>query len=270
MPNGDSGGGSFDFGSIFDGLIASIVDAINAIIAFLNQLVGALVQALNFLLSGENAIFGFSFASLSEIYNGLKRLMDAIFKNVVLASLAKLYSLYQKIAAWAKKLKDWLDRLHALMKKYQMLYFRQIINIIQRARKILTIFRFFHLKFAQKLDNWLATIEGKITHYLLLVASKENEIINWVNFIVDPLGHLKSLPLIAGFILALDVSWAGIFGTPFSKWFTGLFSRGQTGSVKTSIGATVSQVQAGAGDAGTIAAAWPRTHAAFSAEVGGR
>lgn len=269
MPNGDGGGGSFDFGSIFDGLIATIVDAINAIIAFLNQLVGAIVQALNFLFGGEQAIFGFSFASLSEIYNGLKRMMDAIFKNVVLASLAKLYSLYQKIAAWAKKLKDWLDRLHAIMKKYQMLYFRQIIQIIQRARKILAIFRFFHLRFAQKLDNWLATIEGKITHYLLLVAQKENEIINWVNFIVDPLGHLKTLPLIAGFILALDVSWAGIFGTPFTKWFTGTLSRGQTGSVKSSVGATVTEVNTGSGDAGKIAATWQKTQAAFVTEIGG-
>lgn len=268
MPNGDSGGG-FDLGSLLDLLLSSIADIINAILQFLRALVGALIGALNFLYAGEQDIFGFSFQSLGEVWQGFKKLMDTIFKQVVLASLKKLYHLYQKLNQWATKLKAWLDKLHALMKKYEMMYFRKTIQIIQRARKILTIFRFFHLKFAQKLDNWLARIEGKITQYLVLVAGKTNEIISWVNFIVDPLGHLKTLPFLAGLIAALDVSWAGIFGTPFTRWFNGLFTRGQTGSVKSSIGATVSDVRAGAGDAGRIAGAWPKTHAAFSSEVGG-
>lgn len=268
MSNGNGGGG-FDFGSLIQFLLASIVDFINALLQFLQALVQAIAGALNYLFAGEQDIFGFSFKSLGEVWQGLKKELDTIWKAVILASLKKLYNLYKTLQAWAQKLKAWLDKLHALMKKYQMLYFRKVIQLIQRARKILVIFRFFHLKFAQKLDNWLATIEGKITHYLVLVAQKENEVIAWVNFIVDPLGHLKTLPFIAGFIAALDVSWAGIFGTPFSRWFTGLFNRGQTGSVKTSIGATVTDVRAGAGDAGKIAVAWPKTHAAFSTEVGG-
>lgn len=269
MSNGDGGGGGFDFGSLFDALLQGIIAAVEAIISFLQALVSAIVSALNFLFTGVQDTFGFSFKSLGEVWQGLKKELDTIWKAVILASLKKLYNLYKTLQAWAQKLKAWLDKLHALMKKYQMLYFRKVIQLIQRARKILVIFRFFHLKFAQKLDGWLATIEGKITHYLVLVAQKENEVINWVNFIVDPLGHLKTFPLIAGFILALDVSWAGIFGTPFSRWFTGLFGRGQTGSIKTSTAATVADVQAGAGDAGKIAVAWPKTHAAFSTEVGG-
>lgn len=270
MPNGDSGGGgSFDLGGFLDGLLASLADVISAIISFLNSLVQAIVQALNFLLSGEQGIFGFSFASLSEIYNGLKRLMDAIFKNVILAALAKLYSLYQKIAAWAKKLKDWLDRLHALMKKYQMLYFRKIIQIIQRARKILAIFRFFHLKFAQKLDNWLATIEGKITHYLLLVAQKTNEIIAWVDLIVDPRGALKTFPFLAGFIGALNVTWSGIFGTPFTWWIGLGPGTGPTTKVATTVGQAGQDAKTGAGDAGVILITYPKQLQQLGNEMGG-
>jgi len=268
MPNGDSGGG-FDFSGIIDGLLATVVDIINAILQFLQALVSVIVGALNFLFTGEQNIFGFSFASLGEVWQGFKKLMDNIFKNIVLAALQKIYHLYQKLAAWARKLQAWLDKLHAIMRKYQMLYFRKVIQIIQRARKILTIFRFFHLKFAQKLDNWLATIEGKITHYLLLVAQKENEVIAWVNFIVDPLGHLKTLPFIAGFIAALDVTWSGIFGTPFTQWFSGTLHRGPSARVSTSIGATVSDVKTGAGDAGKVAGSWQRTQQQFLSEVGG-
>jgi hypothetical protein len=267
MPNGD-GGGSFDFGGLFDALLAELADVIAAIIAFLQNLVVAIVNALNFLLGGIESTFGFSFTSLSEIYNGLKKLSEAIFRNIILAMLTKLWNLYKKIAAWVKKLKDWLDKLHAIMRKYQMMYFRRIIGIIQRVRKILTIFRFFHLKFATKLDNWLARIEGRIAHYLLLVASKTNEIIAWVNFIVDPLGNLKRLPLLAGFISALDATWAGIFGTPFSRWFFGSFGRGITGNVSTSFAATVSEIKTGTGDNGRLIASWPDTQKRFAEEMG--
>lgn len=269
MPNGDSGGG-FDLGNLFGDLAGFVLDVINAILQFLSDLVAALTGALNYLLSGEQSIFGFSFASLSEVWNGLKKLTDAIFKNIVLASITKLYDLYKKLKAWATKLKAWLDRLHALMQKYQMMYFRRIIAIIQRARKILTIFRFFHLKFAQKLDNWLATIEGKITHYLLLVAQKENEVIAWVNFIVDPLGHLKTFPLLRGFFAALDATWSGIFGTTFTSIFNPTPGPKQTATqVTVTFPQTVADARGGTGDGGIIRDQWARIQTAGAQEMYG-
>lgn len=267
MPNGD--GSSFDFGSFFDALLGQLGAIIDAIIQFLQSLVQAIVSALNFLLSGIQDTFGFSFASLGEIYQGLSKLMDRIFKQVILASLLKLYDLYKKLVAWATKLKAWLDRLHALMQKYQMMYFRKIIQIIQRARKILTIFRFFHLKFAQKLDNWLATIEGKLAHYLILVGMKTNEIISWVNLIVDPRGALKTFPFLAGFISALDVTWSGIFGTAFN-WFPGFGASGNpTSKIKQTITKTGEDTKTGAGEAGTVTATWSVYQQRFSDEMGG-
>lgn len=269
MPNGDSGG-FFDFGSLLGGLVGFVLDIINAILQFLSDLVAALVSALNFLLSGEQNIFGFSFASLSEVWNGLKKLTDAIFKNIVLASITKLYDLYKKLKAWATKLKAWLDRLHAILQKYQMMYFRRIIAIIQRARKILTIFRFFHLKFAQKLDGWLATIEGKITHYLLLVAQKENEVIAWVNFIVDPLGHLKTFPFIRGLFQALDATWSGIFGTTFTSIFNPAPGPPQIATqVTVTFPQTVADARGGTGDGKIIRDQFDRIQAAGALEMYG-
>lgn len=267
---GGDGGGGFSFGDLFNGLIASLEAAIEAIIAFLQALVSAIVDALNFLLGGIESTFGFSFEGLGQIWQGISKMMDRIWRAVVLAALKKLWSLYKTLLEWARKLKAWLDKLHALMKKYQMMYFRKVIQLIQRARKILTIFRFFHLKFAQKLDNWLATIEGKLAHYMILVAQKENQIISWVDFIVDPLGNLKKLPLIAGFITALDATWAGIFGTPFTKYFSGVFSRGQTASVSSSLGKTAAAVRNGAGDAGRVQSMYSATQAGFISEAGGQ
>lgn len=268
MPNGDSGGG-FDFGSLIDFFLGSIADLINAIIGFLQALVSELVQALNFLFAGEQDIFGFSFKSATEVWNSLKKFLDRIHLQIIVAVLTKLYDAYKKLKAWVEKLKKWLDRLHSLMQKYQMMYFRRIIQIIQRARKILAIFRFFHLRFAQKLDNWLATIEGKITHYLLLVASKTNEIISWVDLIVDPRGALKTFPLLAGFIGALNVTWSGIFGTAFTWWIGLGPSTAPTTKVATTVGQAGDDAKTGSGDAGVIQITYPKQLQQLGNEMGG-
>lgn len=267
MPNGDGGG--FDFGGLFDALLGALAAVISAILNFLASLVQALVAALNFLFSGIVNSFAFSFSSLGEVWQGIEKMMDKIWRAVILGSLKRLWDLYQKLRAWAVKLKAWLDKLHALMKKYQMLYFRKVIQLIQRARKILVIFRFFHLKFAQKLDNWLAKIEGKITHYLVLVAQKTNEIISWVDLIVDPRGALKNFPFVAGFIAALNVTWSGIFGTPFTWWIGLGRSTKATTKVSVTIGNTADAVKNGTGDAGAIAQAWPTWQTSVSREMGG-
>ena len=251
MPNGDSGGG-FDFGGLLDFLLSNLVAFVDAILQFLQALVAAIVQALNFLFVGEQNIFGFSFQSLGEVWQAFKKLADNIFRNIILASISKLYDLYKKLKAWATKLKAWLDRLHALMKKYQMMYFRRVIQLIQRARKILAIFRFFHLKFAQKLDNWLSKIEGKITHYMLLIARKENEVIAWVNFVVDPLGNLKAFPLLTGIISALNLTWVGIFGRPF-QGLGGAGSRvGNSAAMPAAAAQTGADAKAGTGQAAEL------------------
>lgn len=215
MPNGD-GGGSFDFGSIFDALLGSIIDAINAIIAFLNSLVQALVSALNFLLSGEETIFGFSFASLEQVWQGIQKVMDRIWRGVILVSLKRLWDLYQKIKVWADKLKRWLDRFHQLQRQYQIQALRRIINLIQRARQILVIFRLLHFKFAAKLDLWLQKIEGTITSHVFNLEKKTNEIITWIDLIFDPQALMRTLTL-AQSLYRYIRGLRGVLGVPESR-----------------------------------------------------
>jgi hypothetical protein len=196
MSNGFGDGGGFSFGDLFSGLLGTLLGAIEAIVAFLNALVQVLVGALNFLFAGEVAIFGFSFAGLDSVFHSLKGILDKIFKQVVLAGLTHLLDLYRKLQAWAKRLKAWLDRFHALQKKYQVAAFRRAINLIQRIRKILVVFRIFHLKFATKLDNLLVGIEGRLIRREADIARKTNEIIGWVNLIADPTTLFRQVPLL--------------------------------------------------------------------------
>lgn len=197
MPNGDGGGGGgFSFGDFFGGLLDSLVSAIQAIIDFLYSLVQAIVQALNYLYAGEQAIFGFAFAGDKILWAWIKGIWSAIYHGVIVKALSHLLSLYQQIQAWAKKLKSWLDRWHALTRKYQVAAFRRAVNLIQRVRKMLVIFRVLHLKFATKLDNWLVGIESRLVRREMEIARKTNEIIAWVNLVADPTTLFRQVPLL--------------------------------------------------------------------------
>ena len=221
MPNGNGGGGGggFDFGGIFDSLLGELAAAIEAIIAFLQALVVAIVNALNFLFGGLENVFGFSFQSLGEVWRSFTKLLDEIFKAVVLASLKKLWALYQALAAWAKKLKAWLDKFHALMRKYQIMALRRVINLIQRVRQILVIFKVFHLKFAQKLDNWLAGIEGKLISRISAFARKTNEVIAWINVIADPIQAYRKGLLFGAYGRILRGFGAALAAIGLTKYF---------------------------------------------------
>ncbi len=186
MPNGDTGGAGFDFGGIFDSLLGVLAGIIQAIINFLVSLVSALVQVLNFLYAGELGIFGFSFAGLDKIYRGLKNIQEAVFKISVTAALRHLLSLYQKLQRWIAKLKMWLDRLRKIQQLQQAQALRRVINLIQRIRQVLVVLRILHVKFAAKLDNWLAGIEGKLITRTHELESKTNEVIGWLNLVLDP------------------------------------------------------------------------------------
>lgn len=220
MPNGFDSGGGFDFGGLFDGLLGALVAIIQAIIDFLNALVQALVQVLNFLFAGEQAIFGFSFKGLTDTLKGITHILDKIFKEYVLAALKHLWDLYQKLRRWLQKLKAWLDKFHALQRKYQLLALKRVINLIQRVRKVLVIFRLLHLKFATKLDHWLASIEGKIVTVMFAHARKTNEIIGWLNLILDPVRGLSHLPFFLAAGKSADSLLVIFTGRGLDFWYT--------------------------------------------------
>lgn len=194
MPNGDGGGG-FDFGGIFDPLLGYLAAIIQAIIDFLNALVGALVNVLNFLYQGELGIFDFTRKGDLSVWKALKNIVDDVFKLHVLKALHDLLSLYQALQKWIQKLKAFLDRMRRIQQLYHAQAFKRVINLIQRIRKILVLFRIFHLKFATKLDDWLARVEGKLITREAELARKTNEVIGWLNWILDPRALFRAAPM---------------------------------------------------------------------------
>lgn len=218
MPNGDGSG--FDFGGIFDPLLGELGAVVAAILQFLNDLVGALVRVFNEVFSNEVAIANFALGGFTETWKGLKEIVEDILHGHFLLALKHLRDLLSKLQEWAKKLKKWLDKLQRIQKQLQGKAFRDVINLIQRVRKILLVFRLLHLKFATKLDNWLARIEGKLIQRQLEYSRKTNEIIGWLDLILDPKHGLSHLPIFLAAGKSADAFLVIFTGHGIDYWYS--------------------------------------------------
>lgn len=272
MPNGDSGGGGGGIGSIFDPIVGLLAAAINAIIAFLRELVRVLAAVLNFLWAGELSLGRFSLLGDTAILKWFRHVFSSIFQAGMVNAIRHLLSLYQKLRAWLQKLKAWLDRLHALQQKYMVTALRRVINIIQRVRKVLVIFRLLHFKFAAKLDNWLAGIEGRIVSALFTVARKTNTLIAWLNWLFDPLGMIRRNVLVRSLAGALDDLAIALTGRSWGALLKiGKPAAGpplKTTPISRTMDLGAKQLLDGTGDAGDIYSRAPKITAQLFAEMG--
>jgi len=217
MPNGDGGG--FDFGSIAGFLLGELGAFIDAILKFLVDLVAALGRVFNLIFAQQQFLFTLTTTADASVWKILKSIVEDVFKGHVILALKHLRDLIEKIQRWAKKLKAWLDKWRKLQQQLHTKAFRDVINMIQRIRKILVVFRILHLKFATKLDNWLAGIEGKLTQREVENRRKINEIINYLDLILDPQVLLRQFTLAQSIYRYLR-GLRGALGIPESRPLT--------------------------------------------------
>ncbi len=217
MPNGDGGG--FDFGSIAGFLLGELGAFINTIVKFLVDLVAALGRVFTAIFAQQQFLYGFTLGGLTEVFKSLKQILDDVIHGHLILALGHLRDLIEKIQRWAKKLKAWLDKWRKLQQQLHTKAFRDVINMIQRIRKILVVFRILHLKFATKLDNWLAGIEGKLTQREVENRRKINEIINYLDLILDPQVLLRQFTL-AQSLYRYIRGLRGVLGIPESRPLT--------------------------------------------------
>jgi hypothetical protein len=150
-----------------------------------------LVLSSSFLYNAIGAITDFFKRLLLVIVGGIAHIISDILHGHLKKVLEDIQALLHALHNLFAPLIAWLRKLQAIQRQYQLQTLRHLVNLIQRARQILVVFRLLHLKFAQKLDNWLAGIEGKIITREIDIARKTNEILGWVNFVADPFGALR-------------------------------------------------------------------------------
>jgi hypothetical protein len=201
--------GFFDFlGSLGDvlGQIASELDAIFA------AMWNALYSILQFIWNTLVALGNFLIGVFQNVAKFLSRVWDDFIKpaiNWILQEIAKLYakirSILNPILRWIQKARQWYDT-HILP------ILQRQIRMIQKIRQFLAILRLFHVKWAQRLDDKLSGIQGKIEDTISIVRGYFNLIIDWIALICDQtsvirrsvlgswlLSHLGALKRIVGY-----------------------------------------------------------------------
>lgn len=164
--------------------LSAITDAING--TWNNFVVGA-----SFLYNAIAAITDFFKKLLAVLVGGIAHILSDILHGHLKAVLQDIQALLHALHNLFAPLLAWLHKLQAIQRQYQLQTLRRFVNMIQRVRQILVVFRLLHLKFATKLDNWLAGIEGKIISRELEIARKTNEIVGWIDILTDPTGTLR-------------------------------------------------------------------------------
>lgn len=251
-------------------IILAIVSIITTVVQFVAE-VGQLVfhsieEVARFAARGVGWLTGVLRKGFGELIDGLGSAFQSIGRwlgNLYCdyeAFKSKLLDWFGPVVDFLKKVKEWYDRIWKQ-------WVQPVLNIMQRIRKILAIFKLFHLKWAEKLDSDIALIEGKIASNFLVFRNYLNLAISWSQFVVDPLGALRRFPLFAGILNNLNLFWAGIFGAPFNYGGEGL-GGGATAHVSVTLGQTTAEVQAGAWDDSVVQLYTPQVRSDLFSELG--
>jgi hypothetical protein len=195
------------YAGLLAAIVAAIADKLNKVIDVVNGLGNAI-----------GAMAALQTATSRSVWAILRGLLSDVLHLHFIKALHDLTDLVQKIRSWAQKLKTWLDRYKQLRKQHDQAV-RKLLNLMQRVRKILVPFRLLHLKFAQRLDAWLAGIEGRIITREHLIVGKTNEIIAWIDAITNPTGTLRGTSVLRGVLQFTDALHAAFVELGYDKVF---------------------------------------------------
>jgi len=228
-------------GSVWNAITDTILAAVEVVLArailALSAAIEALVKAVQAIVRTVNAInsllLGFLFV-ISDLWNrmksgfawvvGLRDFFSGLFgrlrdlarvlfeggwKQIIPKILDVIRRIRARLAAMLQPLINYLRHLRAFWDFYFRVYVRPLLNLIQRVRQVLLIFRIFHLKFAAQLDKRLAALESDIAGLFLDTRRQINRLLNYVNLILDPAGlfqvdtYLKTVARSVGELFSL-------------------------------------------------------------------
>lgn len=135
-------------------------------------------------------LFGDAFTSLGDLIKGIGQALEKLFADTIWGFIKRLFDAIRK---WITNLRNWiklhvatLQQIQKNLDRARSQYFRRIIDIVQRIRKILVPFRLLHLGFAKKLDNYLVGLESDIGQKWAKLIQHNNQVLGVLNDIIDP------------------------------------------------------------------------------------
>jgi hypothetical protein len=198
MSNGDSGLSGIPIlgpilgalGNIFGG--ASQVQDLAHSVSEVEQ--AAWANTIN-VAAWSYGLFGGVLGSLGDLIKGIAGALEKLFGDVIWGFMKRLF---EAIKNWILNLRNWiklhvatLQQIQRNLDKARSQYFRKMIDIVQRIRKILVPFRLLHLGFAKKLDNYLVGLESDIGQKWAKLIAHQNQVLGVLNDIIDPRNLLR-------------------------------------------------------------------------------
>jgi len=191
-------------GSLFAGLFGG--DPTKRLADALNMLARSVAQSLDLLKRFAWTIaraFGSLLATLQAWFVDFLQFVWAMLKDIA-GMISKLVKdILPAIARVVRAARD------ALGKFYQD-YLRPVLNWIQRARRYLAILRALHVPYADKIDQILVRIEGRLIGPFLYVLRTLNGIGSWVNVVLTAGGVIQR-PLFDRTIFQYQDDWINLW-----------------------------------------------------------
>jgi hypothetical protein len=206
VSNGDFGSGfTFDPSVFFGAIIDTIVAVINAIIAALVYLYNLLLTIANYLYRALVAVANFLVNVTKLVVRGLVHIISDFIHGRFVHLFQDFIDLKNKLTQWLAPVLRILQTLRRIFNVYVLQPTLRMINLIQRMRQFLVVFRLLGFKWAARLDNYLTKVEQKIITNTLVLQAYLNLAISVLDLIVDPSLILRKNVLLASLVAALGV-----------------------------------------------------------------
>lgn len=148
----------------------------------------------------------------TAIWNWLKSLADTWLGHLIQTVWNAVKTIYERVKAIVEEILCYFRFLQQLQDYYFNQFIKPILQVIASLRRVLVIFRLFHLKFAEELDSWLAAREAQLTKIFLLERGELNRIIDYLNYIVNPFGLVNEGLYMQSALQSITQLWAALKG----------------------------------------------------------
>ena len=131
-----------------------------------------------------------------KVWDVLQKFYGRVLRPFVEWSWRNIVKLHDWLKRTLSPLFTFLDALRRDVLKIYNRWLRPILDTIDTVRQVARLLAEFHVPFARKIDDALADLEARLMRPIRLALSKINELIYWMDRVVDFNGLFQRLTLI--------------------------------------------------------------------------
>jgi hypothetical protein len=180
-------------------------------------------------LEGLAQLWSWLLKLLSGIVQLMQRIWDFIVKRLLAGILDALRAAAQWLEARLQPIIDFLTRLRALLQRLFNTYVRPVLIVLQRIRQFVHLLALLHVHIAQRLDAFLAKLQGKIIQGFYTVTAAINTLTQILLALEDPEYLIKHPVLLLSIRRQIPALIQAATGRPPGYWFPS--PRGAAGGV---------------------------------------